>query len=75
MLVSEAGLRPVEALQAATTLAAKALGYDKFLGRLEPGFAADVVLLTEDPTIRIENTPRIRAVIKAGRVYAPQLLQ
>jgi imidazolonepropionase-like amidohydrolase len=66
MLV-EAGLTPMEALQAATRNAAQALGADS-LGTLEVGKVADVVLLAANPLDDIRNTRRIVAVVIGGRV-------
>lgn len=66
MLV-DAGLRPMEALQAATRNAAHALGADS-LGTLEVGKMADVVLLAANPLDDIRNTRRIVAVVIGGRV-------
>ncbi len=47
-----AGLTPVEAVTALTATPARALGLDDRLGRIAPGFAADVVVLDEDWTVR-----------------------
>jgi imidazolonepropionase-like amidohydrolase len=66
MLV-DAGLTPMQALQAATRNAAQALAADS-LGTLEVGKVADVVLLAASPLDDIRNTRRIVAVVLAGRV-------
>jgi imidazolonepropionase-like amidohydrolase len=66
MLV-EAGLTPMQALQAATRNAAQALAADS-LGTLEPGKVADVVLLAANPLDDIRNTRRVVAVVLGGRV-------
>ena len=71
LLVRDGGLSPREALQAATVNAARAVGQQGSLGRLRPGFLADVVLLSADPTIDIDNADCIVAVIKAGRLRLP----
>ena len=47
--LAEAGLTPMEALQAATSVAASALGWGNRLGRVAPGFIADLVLFEGDP--------------------------
>jgi Amidohydrolase family len=64
MLV-DAGLTPLEALQAATRNAARALAADS-LGTLEVGKMADVVLLAADPLADIRNTRRVVAVVIGG---------
>jgi imidazolonepropionase-like amidohydrolase len=66
MLV-DAGLTPMQALQAATRNAARALAADS-LGTLEVGKVADVVLLAANPLDDIRNTRRVVAVVIGGRV-------
>lgn len=48
-LLVEAGLTPLEALQAATINAADALGLESEIGRVAEGYRADLVLLPHDP--------------------------
>ena len=57
----EAGLSPVQALQAATHVAARILGRDD-LGRLEAGAVADILVVDGDPLADILHTRRLRAV-------------
>lgn len=66
MLV-EAGLTPLEALQAATRNAAEFLGR-KDVGTVEKGKLADLVLLEGNPLVDIRNTRRIAAVVLRGRL-------
>jgi imidazolonepropionase-like amidohydrolase len=68
-LVEEAGLSPADALVAATRNAAEAIGIGKTAGTVEPGKAADLVVLDEDPLVDIHNTTRIDFVMKAGRIF------
>jgi len=63
-----AGLSPLEALRAATSNAAAVLGLERELGKLEPGFRADLVLLDANPIADIRNVRRIFAVIQDGNV-------
>lgn len=65
--VSGAGLSPAEALASATSTAAQSLGL-AHRGCLEPGCAADIVLLEGNPLEDIRNTRKIRYVIKDGRL-------
>lgn len=67
-LLVEAGLTPLEALTSATLQPARYLERDKTLGTVEPGKAADLVLLEADPLADIRNTRRIAAVVAAGRL-------
>jgi imidazolonepropionase-like amidohydrolase len=64
-LLVQAGLTPVEALRAATSVAAEHFGlHDR--GRLLAGLRADLVLLERDPTADIHATRGIQAVWIAG---------
>ncbi|HEX4871507.1 MAG TPA: amidohydrolase family protein [Nevskiaceae bacterium] len=63
----EAGMPPLEALRAATLHAAEALGQAQTLGRLAPGYAADLVAVEGDPLADIARLQAPRAVIQGGR--------
>jgi imidazolonepropionase-like amidohydrolase len=65
----EAGLTPLEALQAATLNPARVLKMTESLGTVEPGKLADLVLLDANPLENIRNTRKIRAVVANGRLY------
>jgi imidazolonepropionase-like amidohydrolase len=45
----ELGMSPMDAIRAATSGGARLLGAQDTLGTLRPGYAADLVLCTEDP--------------------------
>ena len=68
LLVSSAGLTPAQALESATRTAARVMGMDKERGRLEPGFAADIDVLSANPLDAIGNTRKLAYVIKDGRI-------
>jgi imidazolonepropionase-like amidohydrolase len=68
VLVSGAGLTPMQALVAATRNAARAIGVESSRGTIEPGKIADIVLLEANPADDIRNTRKIRFVIKDGRI-------
>jgi predicted amidohydrolase YtcJ len=63
-----AGLSPRDALRAATVDAAAVLGAADRLGRIAPGYVADLVLLDGDPLADIRNVARVWSVIQGGRV-------
>jgi hypothetical protein len=63
-----AGLTPSEALKTATINPAKFAGLEKEVGRVQPGYAADVILLGANPLQDIRNTSRIDAVILRGQL-------
>ena len=67
-LLVEAGLSPMEAIQAATLNPAKCLGREDSLGTIEKGKRADLVLLDCDPLDNIDNTRTIRSVVFGGRL-------
>jgi hypothetical protein len=69
MRLVEAGLTPLEALQAATLNPARVLHLADSLGTVEAGKLADLVLLDANPLEDISNTRRISVVVADGRVY------
>jgi imidazolonepropionase-like amidohydrolase len=48
-LVSMAGMSPAEAIGSATTGAARLLGMENEIGRLAPGYSADLIAVSGDP--------------------------
>ena len=73
LLVSRAGLTPLEAIRAATLNGALALGRAREQGTIEPGKLADLVVLSADPVTDIRNTRRIAFIVKGGQVHEPAL--
>jgi imidazolonepropionase-like amidohydrolase len=73
--MTEAGLSPMQAIVASTANAARALGWDSWLGTLEEGKVADLVVVAGNPLddLRILADRRnITLVIKDGRIVARQ---
>lgn len=65
----KAGLTPAQALAAATTTAAALLGMDKELGRVAPGYLADLVAVEGDPLQKIDALfTGVRWVMREGTV-------
>jgi imidazolonepropionase-like amidohydrolase len=62
------GMTPVQAIRAATTVAAELIDVDD-RGRLEPGLLADVIAVTGDPTADITATEKVEFVMKGGEVF------
>jgi len=71
LLVRDAGMTPLQALQAATIAPARAMGLADSMGAVEAGKLADLVLLDADPLADIRNTRRIHAVVANGRWMDP----
>ena len=63
------GMTPLEALRSATLNPARYLGLDRFVGSLEPGKLADLVILDGDVLKDIRQSDQIRSVMLGGRLY------
>jgi len=74
LLLTEAGLSPLEAITAATRHAAQLLDSDS-LGYLVPGKVADLVVLNSSPAQNINNTRDIAWVMIRGRMVRPDSLR
>jgi imidazolonepropionase-like amidohydrolase len=64
------GLTTMQALQAATRIAAEACGILDQVGTLEPGKEADVLVTATNPLDNIRNLRDVVAVFKAGQQVA-----
>ena len=67
----EAGMSPMQALQAATGWAAECLGLDREIGTIQPGKLADLVVVDGDPLQDItllQDLQRIKLVFKEGQL-------
>jgi imidazolonepropionase-like amidohydrolase len=69
LLLVQAGLTPLQALQAATTNGAKFMGVAERTAAIAVGKDADLVLLTANPLENIANIKQIDAVISRGKAY------
>lgn len=67
----EAGLTPMQAIEAATRVPAEAMGLSKDSGTIEAGKRADLIVLNADPLAAIGNIRALRWVVANGRVMAP----
>jgi imidazolonepropionase-like amidohydrolase len=68
-LYVEAGLTPLQAVQAATIVPARVMKLDAELGTIERGKRADLVVLDANPLDDIRNIRRVRWTISDGRMY------
>lgn len=65
----EAGLTPLQAIQAATLTPAKWLGAEDSIGSLEPGHYADIIAVSQNPLSNIRTLEQVQWVMKGGKVY------
>ncbi len=68
LAVEQMGMKPMDALLAATRNIARAYKVDKELGTLEPGKSADLLILDKDPLASALNYRSISLIMKEGRV-------
>lgn len=67
-MLTEAGLSPMQAIQAATSWPMEAWRKSKEAGTIEPGKRADLVILNRNPLDDISATRDINRIIKSGTV-------
>lgn len=65
----EAGMKPMEAIKAATISASRLLRIDDLFGTIEAGKMADIVAVDGNPVQDISTMERVRFVMKGGVVY------
>jgi len=73
-LYVEAGFTPMEALQSATLVPARAMGREKDLGTVEAGKLADFLVIDGDPLADVRNLRKVVTVVQGGRAYDPASL-
>ena len=68
-LYVQAGFTPLEAIQAATIVPARAMHLEKETGTVEKGKRGDLILINGDPLQDIHNTRNVEYVITNGAMY------
>ena len=63
------GMTPMQAIRAATVVAAELIEADDELGRLAPGYLADIIAVPGDPSKDIATTLDVSFVMKGGQIY------
>lgn len=67
--VRDGGQAPMDAIISATSLAAESLGLVDQIGRVRPGYQADLVAIAGNPLNDITTMRNVRFVMKDGVVY------
>ena len=67
--IDEAGQDSMDAIVSATSRAARSLGLGEELGRVAPGFTADLVAVDGNPLEDVTALRRVRFVMRDGVVY------
>ena len=67
-LVSYGGMTPAQALASATTDAAMLLGLENQVGRIAPGYSADMIAVDGDPLTDVRVLEKVKFVMVRGRV-------
>jgi imidazolonepropionase-like amidohydrolase len=68
-----AGLSPLEAIQAATTVPAEMLGIEDRTGRIAVGFEADLIVVEHNPLEDIATLQDVLVVVSDGRIVSDRL--
>lgn len=68
-LLVDRGMKPIDALKAATSADAELFGIAERVGTLEAGKLADVIAVPGDPLMNIRLVERVLFVMKEGVVY------
>ena len=68
-LYVQAGFTPMEAIQAATIVPARAMGIDKESGTVEKGKRGDLILVNGNPLENIRNIRNVEYVITNGTMF------
>jgi imidazolonepropionase-like amidohydrolase len=68
-LYVEAGMTPLEAIQSATIVSARAMKLERDSGTVAPGKRADLVLVQGNPLANISDIREVSSVVANGRLY------
>ena len=63
------GMTPMQAIRAATVSGAEIMGWGDRVGRIEPGYDADIIAVDADPLADVSALEHVAFVMKDGMVY------
>jgi imidazolonepropionase-like amidohydrolase len=63
------GMTPMEAIQAATSVAARYMGWSDRVGQISPGRFGDLIAVDGDPLLDISELKSVDVVIKGGLAF------
>jgi len=69
----QVGLPPMDAIKAATSLAARCLGIDQRTGVLKPGLEADLIAVDRDPLADVGALRDVVLIVNNGRIAVNRL--
>lgn len=68
-ILVERGMRPVDALRSATSVAARAIGWQGEVGRLAPGLRGDLIAVEGNPLAELSLLEKVAVVVQGGLVF------
>ncbi len=69
LYMNQAGMPPLETIQASTLRGAELLGIEDDVGVVEAGKRADIIAVPEDPREDLSTMQRVSFVMKQGKIY------
>jgi imidazolonepropionase-like amidohydrolase len=67
-LLVKFGMTPKEAVASATTVAAKTLGMENEIGKIAPGYSADMIAVAANPLDDVRTLEKVDWVMVRGRI-------
>ena len=68
-MMVEYGMKPIDVLRSATSINADVFGYSNKIGRIKKGLFADIIAVSDDPSVNIKNIRKVKLVMKNGVIY------
>lgn len=68
------GMKPFDVLKSTTSVNADVFGYADQIGRIKKGLFADIIAVTNDPSVDIKNIRKVEFVMKNGKIYKEKSL-